>query len=46
MLYLTWQGSTLTNLRHGGDFPSQTTFMLDTTANDIFEIIVVRGFKH
>ena len=31
-------GSTLTNLRPGGDFPSQTTFMLDTTANDIFEI--------
>ena len=31
-------GSTLTNLRPGGDFPSQTSFMLDTTANDIFEI--------
>ena len=31
-------GATLTNLRPGGDFPSQTSFMLDTTANDIFEI--------
>jgi hypothetical protein len=31
-------GTTKTNLRPGGDFPSQTSFMLDTTANDIFEI--------
>ena len=31
-------GATLTNLRPGGDFPSQTSFMLDTTANDIFQI--------
>ena len=31
-------GSTLTNLRPGGDFPSQTSFMLDTTANEIAQI--------
>ena len=31
-------GSTRTNLRPGGDFPSGTHFMLDTTANDIFQI--------
>ena len=31
-------GTTLTNLRPGGDFPSQTTFMLDTTADKIFQV--------
>ena len=31
-------GTTLTNLRPGGDFASGTHFMLDTTANDIFQI--------
>jgi hypothetical protein len=37
-------GSTLTNLRPGGDFPSQTTFMLDTglAANTAFAL-KVRG---
>ena len=31
-------GTTLTNLRPGDDFASGTHFMLDTTANDIFQI--------
>ena len=31
-------GAALTNLRPGGDFASGTHFMLDTTANDIFQI--------
>tara|TARA_B100000287_G_scaffold407145_1_gene432316 strand:+ start:366 stop:1580 length:1215 start_codon:yes stop_codon:yes gene_type:complete len=31
-------GDTKTNLRPGGDFASGTHFMLDTTANDIFQI--------
>jgi len=37
-VFATFTGTTLTNLRPGGDFASGTHFMLDTTANDIFQI--------
>ena len=37
-IFAASSGSTLTNLRPGGDFASGTHFMLDTTANDIFQI--------
>jgi len=37
-VFATSTGTTLTNLRPGGDFASGTHFMLDTTANDIFQI--------
>ncbi len=37
-VFATSTGTTLTNLRPGGDFASGTHFMLDTTTNDIFQI--------
>ena len=37
-IFAASSGSTLTNLRPGEDFASGTHFMLDTTANDIFQI--------
>ena len=37
-LFANSTGTTLTNLRPGGDFASGTHFMLDTTADKIFQI--------
>ena len=38
VVYKNSAGSALTDLRPGGDFPSGTHFMLDTTSNKIFDV--------
>jgi len=38
VVYKNEEGSALTDLRPGGDFPSGTHFMLDTTSDKIFDV--------